>query len=149
MILSRRTNQEQSERAGASNARLRRIIAGSEVILTTESIEDLQEPGSLANSLPFPLPYHSRRSPTRRDLQVSLGAPFLQAGPAQPISQVEKSLGELSPFGGFDPFSIFPLVEGGPIPKKTLMCYCKHFLNLETLYLLIVCSSPTPGAMAE
>lgn len=118
----RRANRPQSDRGGAAgNARLRRIVTGSEVILTTESIKDLQDSVPRFSPLPQSHLYSSDQSTT--ELDIASGMPFLHAGFAQQVSQAETNLGNLWLLSGFDPFAVLPIIDGGPIPKKTLMCY--------------------------
>lgn len=129
--LSRRPNQDQSERGRARNARLRRIITGNEVILTSESVNDLQETGS--GPMLGPYPYFSRQPDS--DMEIVRRAPFLHTSPARPVIPDDLSLGSPARLlGGLDPFSVIPSTEGEPIPKKTLMCYCEYSLSSKYNY---------------
>jgi hypothetical protein len=103
------------------NARSRRIITGSEVILTPESVEALRGTGS-ADML-GPHPYRFTESITKTT--ISRGAPFLHASTIRPVFAEDLSLGG-DPWllGGCDPFSLLPATDGEPIPKRFLICYC-------------------------
>jgi len=114
-----------SQRGGAKNARLRRIITGDEVILTPESVKALR---ITLPSAPLPNSGLHRRY---------IAANFQDSGPARnqnglypvPIRTTltqNLSLDVDSWFlGSLDPFSALPQVGGEPIPKRSLIEYCK------------------------
>jgi hypothetical protein len=111
-------------------SRLKRILTGEEVILTTESVLALAEtPESslvvaprtrrYAYSDQFPLLDPSNPS--------SAGSTFLQNLTMRPQSpNVASGLYYNSPLGAmstFDPFSLFPEMVGEPVPKQLLIRY--------------------------
>ena len=125
--LDRPKHEPLFDRGVVKNTRLRRIIDGSDVILTPESIEDLQIPppaGPRSMSDENWLPY--------RFLELSKEAepidrrPFLYSATSRPIYP-EDIISGVDPWflGGLDPFSSLPEVEGEPIPKSTLIGYCE------------------------
>lgn len=124
------SNSDQDEqgnsRKGGKNARLRRIITGSEVILTPESVDALQNMGAPAPaellSDDNPHPYFSNgilESPESLGLFRSPGPTPLLAGGIPPGTD---------PWflGGLDPFNSLPHTDGEPLPKKSLICHCKY-----------------------
>ena len=125
------SNSDQDEqgnsRKGGKNARLRRIITGSEVILTPESVDALQnmvaaaapaEPISDDNLHPY-FSNGSFESLERPELFHSSGSTPLLEGGIPPGAD---------PWflGGLEPFNALPHIEGEPLPKKSLIGHCKY-----------------------
>ncbi|THV54388.1 hypothetical protein BGAL_0028g00440 [Botrytis galanthina] len=93
-------------------ARDRRILAGEEVLLSLESVDDLRSVGSS---------YASTRAPT--DLTQTL---FSNHTSTHDIKSQASFWPNLTSgiLDGFDPFSILPDTSGDPLPKSILIEYC-------------------------
>lgn len=110
-------------------SRLKRILTGEEVILTTESVYALAEtsltiaprPRRYANSDHFPL-LDSRSFNTS-----NAGSSFFHNLTMRPKSpNVASGLyyaPQLGPMSTFDPFSMLPEMVGEPVPKQLLIRY--------------------------
>jgi hypothetical protein len=118
-----------NSRKGGKNARLRRIITGSEVILTPESVDALQNIAAAAPAEPISDgnldPYFSNGDIGSLEDFALIGSPVprpLLAGGIPPGTD---------PWflGGLDPFNSLPHTDGEPIPKKSLICYCKKIFS--------------------
>ena len=127
------SNPDQDEQGNSrkvvKNARLRRIITGSEVILTPESVDALQslgaaapaEPNSDGNLPPYLTNWEDGFTHNLGLLQTQDFRPLLAGG--IPPGVDPWFLGGPS---GFDPFSTLPNTDGEPIPKKSLIFHCKQ-----------------------
>ena len=124
------SNSDQEEqgnsRKGGKNARLRRIITGSELILTPESVDALQNMAAAAPAESFshdkPHPYFSNRN-----LEFPEGLGLFRSPDSTPLLAGGISSGTDPWFlGGLDPFNSLPHTDGEPLPKKSLICHCKY-----------------------
>ncbi|PQE26321.1 Fungal transcriptional regulatory protein [Rutstroemia sp. NJR-2017a BBW] len=110
-----------SESKSAQDARMRRILTGEEILLSTESVDDLQHSASLTT-------YDEACMVTVDDmhfldpLRWTDKMYMLGSSPS-----LEDSIGfDLKPrhqVGGFDPFSALPEKSGEPIHKSILIEY--------------------------
>jgi hypothetical protein len=108
-------------RGGAQNARLRRIITGDEVVLTTESVAALQKIGDpripgIGNVLKLDHP-----EGLRTETSPSAVVPFLHTTTPHLASD-----GDPWFMGGLDPFSTLPETANAPISKEILLYHCKN-----------------------
>ncbi|TGO24073.1 hypothetical protein BPAE_0113g00300 [Botrytis paeoniae] len=93
-------------------ARDRRILAGEEVLLSLESVDDLRGVGSS---------YASTRAPT--DLTQVLSSNHTPIHDIKPRASFWPNLTS-GILDAFDPFSILPDTSGDPLPKSILIEYC-------------------------
>jgi hypothetical protein len=112
-------------------SRLKRIMTGEEVILTTESVYALAESSSVAAPRPrryadtdqFPLLDTHSFNPNL------VGSTFSQTLTLRPKSpNVASGLHYTPPLDAlntFDPFSLLPDIDGEPVPKQLLIKYCE------------------------
>jgi hypothetical protein len=122
-------DEQGNSRKGVKNARLRRIMTGSEVILTPESVDALQSLGAAAPAVPNSdgklLPYFTNWELGYTDnlalIRTRDSRPLLAGG--IPPGVDPWFLGNPS---GLDPFSTLPNTDGEPIPKKSLIFHCKQ-----------------------
>jgi uncharacterized protein YciI len=119
---SRRPNHDDQVESGTArkrgkNARVKRFITGSEVILTPESVDALQK---VATASPYHnlTPYFSGRAiGPFADLNGTSGSnALLRAG---------LSSGNPWFLGGIEPFNSLPHTDGEPFCQRTLIRHCK------------------------
>ena len=114
-----------NSRKGAKSARLRRIITGSEVILTPESVDALQNSRAAAaaglNSDEILRPYFSNDHFGFPDSSI-----LLRTSGSRPLLSGYIPPG-IDPWflGGLDPFSSLPHTDEEPLPKKSLIYHCE------------------------
>ena len=124
--MDRSNHGSPSNGRAVKNTRLRRIIDGSDVILTPESVEALHIPSPAASQ---PMSDEKWRPYCFLELNSLVepidGGPFLHSGLNRPVYPEDLTFG-VDPWflGGLDPFSSLPETEGEPIPKSCLIGYC-------------------------
>jgi hypothetical protein len=108
-------------------SRLKRILTGEEVILTTESVLALAEVSQVVAPLPRRYAYSDKFPLLDPSNTSSAGNTFLQNLTTRPQSpNVASGLYFTSPLGTmstFDPFSLLPEIVGEPVPKQLLIRY--------------------------
>jgi hypothetical protein len=146
-------DSKQSGSEKATKSRLRRIMAGDEVLLSSESIDSLASSGigspilsvGLDDSVGLHPPTYPRITTGIMSPRASGSFPIaLPIRPKSPTVASRLNAGIQFRFlGGFDPFSSLPDCEDEPIPKQLLLHYCK-FLTFSLPLCGFVCGSQCP-----
>lgn len=123
-------DEQRNTRKAVKNARLKRIITSSEVILTPESIGSLQNLGA---------------APAIHNSDGNLHSFFINADTFDLIQLQDSRLllaGGIPPgsdpwflggSSGLDPFSSLPHIDREPIPKKALIFHYKALISNEVI----------------